>query len=283
MKQLLAILCICTLSICSAAQEKPGKTAIDQASLRCYYAFSKKKPTELKPYRVDTMVLDIGSEFSRFYDPARLGRDSLIAAKMKNTDASIIKSISIFKGESSKDLSGMVGTVSSNSAEGESVQVFKSKKSNQLKVLDYVGMGQRFLYVDSLDKMSWKILPDTATIATYPCQKATLSFRGRDYIAWFTTEVPVNDGPWKFSGLPGLIVKIEDTKALFSFQLVGLQQLSNPQLIQLDEKSSLKCTRAEFEKQKLKQGAGMQVNFNAGDMIIAEIPGQVDYTPIEIE
>ncbi|MBC8986350.1 GLPGLI family protein [Pedobacter sp. N36a] len=120
-------------------------------------------------------------------------------------------------------------------------------------------------------------------MASYLCQKASLSFRGRDYIAWFTTDVPVNDGPWKFSGLPGLIVKIEDTKALFSFQLVGLKQLSMPQLIQLDEKSSLKCTRAEFEKQKLKQGRGMQINFNAGDMMIAEIPGEVDYTPIETE
>lgn len=283
MKHLLAAICFSTLSICSSAQEKPSKNTIDQASLRCYYAFSKKKPTDLKPYRVDTMVLDIGSEFSRFYDPARLGRDSLVSAKINQTDASTIKSINIYKGESSKDLSGMVGTISSNTAEGESVQIFKNKRTNQLKVLDYVGMRQQFLYTDSLDKTLWKIAPDTATIASYKCQKASLNYRGRVYTAWFTTEVPVNDGPWKFSGLPGLIVKVSDTEGLFSFQLVGLQQLPHPQLIQLDEKKSLKCTRAEFEKQKLKQGGGMQVNFNAGNMIIAELPGSLDYTPMEVE
>lgn len=283
MKHLLATICFCSLGIYSTAQDKTTKNTIDQASIRCYYTFSKKKPTDVKPYRVDTMVLDIGTEFSRFYDPARLGRDSLVAAKINQTDASTIKSINIYKGETSKDLSGMAGTVSSNAAEGESVQVFKNKRTNQLKVLDYVGMGQQFLYTDSLDKRLWKIAPDTATIASYKCQKASLNYRGRVYTAWFTTDLPINDGPWKFSGLPGLIVKVGDNEGLFAFELVGLQQLAQPQRIQLDEKKSLKCTRAEFEKQKSKQGGGMQVNFNAGTMIISELQGSLDYLPMEVE
>lgn len=33
-------------------------------------------------------------------------------------------------------------------------------------------------------------------------QKATCDFAGRKWIAWFTTEIPIQDGPYKFYGLP---------------------------------------------------------------------------------
>ena len=49
-------------------------------------------------------------------------------------------------------------------------------------------------------------------IKTYTCKKATTHFRGRDYIAWFTTDIPIVAGPWKFNGLPGLVIDIEDTR-----------------------------------------------------------------------
>lgn len=51
---------------------------------------------------------------------------------------------------------------------------------------------------------------DSLSILDYKCIKATTRFRGRDYTAWVTKELPINDGPWKFYGLPGLILQIED-------------------------------------------------------------------------
>jgi GLPGLI family protein len=59
-------------------------------------------------------------------------------------------------------------------------------------------------------KLEWKILPDQQKIGEYKVQKATTSFGGRDWTAWFTTDIPIQDGPYVFYGLPGLIVKIED-------------------------------------------------------------------------
>lgn len=268
-----------------ATSPKTEQKVIDNATLKCYYTFSKKKEDATKPWRTDTMVLEIGNKISRFYDPARLGRDSLFTATIKGMGTSPIKSVSVFKGESAKDLSGMQGTISSNNNEGESYQIFKDKLAGKATIIDYVGSsGDKYRYEDELGTLPWKITEVTDTLLSYTCQKATLHFRGRDYTAWFAPDVPVSDGPWKFMGLPGLILRVSDDKQLFSFNLIGIQQLSPMQPIRIDEaKTNIKCTRAEFEKQKKKQGLGQQFNMTGGNVIIAEIPGKFDYHPMEIE
>lgn len=284
MKPLLIIACLCYLHITVAAQDTGKKKVIDSAFLRCYYLFSKTKPGGEKAYGSDTMVLDIGTKASRFYDPARLGRDSMLNARMKNMDPQTIKSINVYRGESARDLSNMPGTVSSNATEGESYQVIKNKSTHKITVLDYVNaIGDRFKYEDETGILPWQISNVTDTVSSYSCRKATLNFRGRDYVAWFTSDIPVSDGPWKFAGLPGLILKIEDTQGLFVFKLIGLQQLSPLVPIQIDDSKSIKCSRAEFEKLKRKQGAGMQIYINAGVVNIAETPGKVDYIQMELK
>ena len=60
--------------------------------------------------------------------------------------------------------------------------------------------------------MAWRIKPETKQIGQFLCQKATCSFRGRNYIAWFTPEIPVCYGLWKLNGLPGLILEVNDLK-----------------------------------------------------------------------
>ncbi|HWW41472.1 GLPGLI family protein, partial [Pedobacter sp.] len=183
-----------------------------------------------------------------------------------------------------KDLSSIPGTVGSGSQDGESYQIVKDKQTNKQTILDYVSaIADRFKYTDEPGKLDWKISGEIDTVLSYTCQKASLHFRGRDYIAWFSTDIPVSDGPWKFNGLPGLILKIEDTEGLFRFKLVGLEQLPTPSLILLDDSRAIVCTREEFEKQRKKQGAGMQINLTAGVMIIAEMPGKVDLIPMEKE
>ena len=49
---------------------------------------------------------------------------------------------------------------------------------------------------DKLPKLNWKLSKDAKTIGQMKCQKATVSYKGREWIAWFTTEVSVNDGPY---------------------------------------------------------------------------------------
>ena len=78
-------------------------------------------------------------------------------------------------------------------------------------------------YTETLPLQKWSITKDTMTVCGYPCIKATCRWRGRDYTAWFTTDIPVSCGPWKFGGLPGLIMKISDNDNIYSWEAVTVE------------------------------------------------------------
>ena len=69
--------------------------------------------------------------------------------------------------------------------------------------IDEIGMNI-FRYTDSLPAFNWKILPEHKTIAGHKCTKAVGKYMGRTYEVWYTADIPVRVGPWKFYGLPGL-------------------------------------------------------------------------------
>ncbi len=74
---------------------------------------------------------------------------------------------------------------------------------------------QTLLVKENPHEWKWDLHQETKQIGKFTCQKATIKFRGRSYIAWFTNEVPVPFGPWKFQGLSGLILEVYDTDKVF--------------------------------------------------------------------
>ena len=96
----------------------------------------------------------------------------------------------------------------------------------------------------------WEIQSDTLTIKGYLCNKATGYFGGRTYIAWFTHEIPVADGPYVFCGLPGLIVKVHDDKNHYDFTLVSLEQTTNSSFLKTPNvgKKVISATREQLFK-----------------------------------
>lgn len=67
---------------------------------------------------------------------------------------------------------------------------------------------------------NWKIFGEEKKISTFLCKRAEIDYKGRHWIAWYTPDIPFQKGPYKFSGLPGLIVKISDSKGDYDFELV---------------------------------------------------------------
>ena len=67
------------------------------------------------------------------------------------------------------------------------------------------------LYTEPLPEIEWTLRDGTREVIGYDCRRATCRFRGRDYEAWYTEELPLATGPWKFHGLPGLILAVNDT------------------------------------------------------------------------
>ena len=77
-------------------------------------------------------------------------------------------------------------------------------------------------YKEAKSDIQWVLEDETKQIGQYNCQKATTSYGGRKWIAWFTSDIPLSDGPYKFSGLPGLILRVSDTQNQFMFEFQGL-------------------------------------------------------------
>jgi len=94
-----------------------------------------------------------------------------------------------------------------------------------------------YLIEGELPSMNWKINSDTATFGGLHCQKATTHFKGRDYIVWFCPDVPAHTGPWKLSGLPGIIVDAHDATNTVVFKFDGVEKAvpSPPRTAPADE------------------------------------------------
>lgn len=106
-----------------------------------------------------------------------------------------------------------------------------------------------FCYEETLERPVWNINAEDSTIAGYHCQKATTTFRGRVWTAWFTPEIPVSDGPWKLWGLPGVILSATDTSHLFTFNCIEIN--AHPQkTMKFPARSYIRCKRKEYENFK---------------------------------
>lgn len=81
----------------------------------------------------------------------------------------------------------------------------------------------RDVYFITPDKLEWKILLEKMKIGVYDCQKAEVDYGGRTWTAWFTTKIPISDGPYIFNKLPGMIIKISDENSEFNFDLISIK------------------------------------------------------------
>lgn len=80
-----------------------------------------------------------------------------------------------------------------------------------------------FLVQDTYQDLKWIITDETKTQQGFLCNKATLNFRGRNWIAWFATDIPLRSGPWKFQGLPRLIMEVYDVDNKYTWKAVKIE------------------------------------------------------------
>lgn len=85
-----------------------------------------------------------------------------------------------------------------------------------------------FRYFEDIPELSWTIQNERKSIQQYSCQKAITKFRGREYEAWFTPEIPIREGPYKFGGLPGLILEMQDSQKQFVYTCIGIKKAKAP-------------------------------------------------------
>ncbi len=164
-------------------------------------------PDTLHPEKKEeeTMMLKVGDKSSVYYSYAKYLTDSVLEAdKAAGTSQEIIK-------EHLQQYSSKVNA-----------QVYKNYPTGKTTTLDALA-ASRFRCEEKEERPEWTLLPDTMTILSYPCRKAICHFKGRNYEAWYTPEIPKSEGPWKLCGLPGLILKAQDSQGHYTFTGTGIE------------------------------------------------------------
>lgn len=103
-----------------------------------------------------------------------------------------------------------------------------------------------YLITEPLDNINWKVLSETKKIKSFTCQKAMTHYKGRDYTAWFTVELPFSFGPWKLHGLPGLILEATDKNKEVQFFCEAV--VRNPNSYVTIPTTGIKTTKTAFNK-----------------------------------
>lgn len=98
---------------------------------------------------------------------------------------------------------------------------------NEHKMFSKEKLVNNYIIEEAATQINWKIANDTMSFSGVHCQKATTHFKGRNWIAWFATEIPFQSGPWKLNGLPGLIIEAFDEKKEVKFEFAGLENVTD--------------------------------------------------------
>ncbi|WP_313099764.1 GLPGLI family protein [Epilithonimonas sp.] len=206
MKKIYSLLMI-TVSLLSLAQ-----------GTRIMYEYKFASNLEKKDsLETELMYLDIKKEGSNFYSRQKFVSDSTRDAYFKKQIAT---------GSTNFNYRG---------GNGGKIGYSISKSYPDFNIVLHTGIGNSRFSVKNENPMSWKILPDKKTIDKFEVQKATLDFGGRTWTAWFSQDFPFQDGPYKFSGLPGLILEMEDSTGTHSFKFAGSKKFDEVVKIEKEE------------------------------------------------
>lgn len=154
-------------------------------------------------YTSDQMLLQIGPDgLSKFSSFKNLTVDSLLSCITQDQLADAL-------------LNGKLSN-------GEFMTIFRNYPAGRLTHVEKICMDW-FRYEEDLPELKWELMDTAIQVLGYECRAAKCDFRGREWTAYYTEDIPLMDGPWKLQGLPGLIMKAEDKNGHYKFECVGIR------------------------------------------------------------
>lgn len=154
----------------------------------------------LKEINREMMYLDIKDSRSLFYSKEKFESDSTILEQSKK---------GVFAMPPNKQMI--------------TYRIYKNKKN--FNILMNTSLLSTMLSVTDSRTIEWSVLSEHKTILGFSVQKATCNFAGRRWTAFFTKEIPIHDGPYKFYGLPGLILEIYDESKSHDFKIIEIKKI----------------------------------------------------------
>ncbi|WP_316803087.1 GLPGLI family protein [Pedobacter nototheniae] len=207
MKCILLSCCTAMIAVSAFAQNP------DKALARVRYTFSHiEDTTQRDKPSTENMLLVTGNNASVYTSYDKINQmanmRNQIMEQVKNQAGNTTQNIKV-ESKSSKPIT----------------QVDYFFFANENKMITKERLFNSYLVEEPAATIDWKITKDTMSFSGVHCQKATTHFKGRNWIAWFATEIPFQSGPWMLNGLPGLIVEAYDEKKEVQFQFAGLEKV----------------------------------------------------------
>lgn len=124
-------------------------------------------------------------------------------------------------------------------------RTIKSYGDSVLTHIDWIG--DMYFYQEPIPAIDWNTdYGDSRVILGYDCNKATAKWRGREWTAWYAYDVPFADGPYKFGGLPGMILALSDSTGNHKFMAIESRISEYP----LGEKRKVKKSAFKAKRER---------------------------------
>ena len=248
--------------------ELPGEVLDTTRFVVSYRMHYQQRPENEHPME-DLLLLEVGSRRTKFYSYKTWQTDSLVRVTPP------------------EQIMANLGSFHS----GVRDELFRDQTTGRLTHTDQIRM-DHLLYSEPLPAIDWELEDGERTILGYACRRARCTFRGRSYEAWYAPEIAVSAGPWKFGGLPGLILAIRDDSGVLDLEATGVEQRIEP--IRMTERNYMKTNRRkylELKQRAMTDPVGyLTGNSNVRMTIKSEdgtpiAPGELvrGYNPIELE
>lgn len=230
MNKVITTVALCLVAIAAVAQEK--------ADIEVSYTASRVNLRDGSNITPNQYIMLANAKESKFFSPITEYLDSL-----QSTPEGDAKYKEMTRG------AYMSGKLNEMPRRDGSYYIFKSMANGKMRYYDVNGV-EKYCYEEEIPRIEWELSDSTKTILGYECQMATGDLHGRKWTVWFTPEVPLMNGPWKFSGLPGLILEATDDSGLYNFTATGIQQTHRQMTPMYSTDDYEKTTRTEFLKAK---------------------------------
>lgn len=232
--------------------------SVQAQTLEVSYRYSHPVQTmrSALPDVVNQYVLITDGQKSKFYSPKTEMIDSIESTPKGFEAFNTFKRVCWETGKQ-KDIPRVDG----------SFYITKFKKTNKIHTYD-VASATRFHFSEPYNMPKWELTDSVKNILGYECQMAKTRFHGRMWIAWFTPNVPMQEGPWKLTGLPGLILEAECDGGQYRFVADGIQQTNKPVTDIYGKEKWDEIKREEFWQLRRQCLANPSRNINAAGMAV---------------
>ena len=119
----------------------------------------------------------------------------------------------------------------------------------------YEPLGIHLYKVEDTVDIQWQILPDIVTKNGFSLQRAIAFYGGRNWTAWFAPDIPLPYGPYKFNGLPGLIMQLTDKRGDYVFKLIQSEIVNSDPEVLLNNytKNAIQLTNENLNRLKIER------------------------------